>query len=215
MRAFTLRAFGDVALIAFMFELAGWLPMVCGLLEEYMRVRRAAARRHLVGGARVAAALLLVLPCGCWQDSETGAPATMLHDQTPHHGGVVAMAGALHVEAAAAPSGDIRFWLTDEARNEVPLAGAAGSVQVQLADGARHTLPLVARDGVLVAAGPPLAGEEARVLEGGDERLRVELAAPAVRLAVAPAGDVVAVSLRGGTIELRALADGRHPADFR
>ena len=59
-------------------------------------------------------------------------------------------------------------------------------------------------------------------LTGGAERLRVELAAPAIRLAIAPAGDVVAVSLRGGSIELRALSDGRlldtlrwHPSAVR
>jgi hypothetical protein len=87
----------------------------------------------------------------------------VLQDRTPHHGGVVALAGALHVEAAAAPGGEIRFWLTDEARDAVPLAGASGDVRVELPDGTHRTLPLVARDGALVATGPPLAGDEVRV----------------------------------------------------
>ena len=87
----------------------------------------------------------------------------VLFDQTPHHDGVVAIAGALHVEAAATPNGEVHFWLTDEARTDLPLAGASGSVQVDLPDGTHPTLPLVARDGALVAAGPPLAGDEVRV----------------------------------------------------
>ena len=106
------------------------------------------------------ASLLLV---GCWQDPETSRTPTVLHDQTPRHGGVVALAGALHVEAAATPNGEIRFWLTDEARAEMPLAGASGSVQIELPGGARRTLQLAARAGALVAAGPPLDGDEVRV----------------------------------------------------
>jgi hypothetical protein len=45
-----------------------------------------------------------------------------VEDQTAHHGGVVAMAGELHVEAVATRDGVVRVWLDDEDRNAVPLA---------------------------------------------------------------------------------------------
>jgi len=56
--------------------------------------------------------LALAAACGRSVDS-TGAPATTstlasgpgVHDHTPHHGGVVGMAGDLHLEALAAPDG--------------------------------------------------------------------------------------------------------------
>lgn len=85
-----------------------------------------------------------------------------VQDQTPHHGGVVAVAGFLHVEAAASRDGLVRLWLTDEERKPVSLARASGEVRVQLADGTRRTLPLAERDGTLVASGPALEGDEVR-----------------------------------------------------
>ena len=70
----------------------------------------------------------------------TGAARTELQDQTPHHGGVVTMAGFLHVEAAASSDGVVRLWLTDEDRQPVSLAGDWGHVTVELPDGERRQL---------------------------------------------------------------------------
>ncbi len=141
-------------------ELAGWLLVAIALLEEYVRVRRAARRAGASDGIRALVLLVAIAGGGCGGDAATDRTPTMMHDQTPHHGGVVALAGALHVEAAAAPGGEIRFWLTDEAREDVPLLGASGSVHLELPDGTRRTLPLTVRDGALIAAGPPLVGDD-------------------------------------------------------
>ena len=78
-----------------------------------------------------------------------------IHDHTPHHGGVVAMVGMLHLEAVASPAGTIRVYLSDVWRRPLPLADVAGSVTLALPDG-KHELPLVAAGDVLQAIGPPL-----------------------------------------------------------
>ncbi len=113
--------------------------------------------------APIAVALLVLAGCGGdpQRASGHGDVHTELEDKTPHHGGVVTMAGVLHVEAAASRDGAVRLWLTDEDRNQVSLEGASGHVQVDLPDGSR-TLPLAVRDGTLVATGPPFAGDEVR-----------------------------------------------------
>ncbi|TMA52187.1 MAG: hypothetical protein E6J76_07965 [Deltaproteobacteria bacterium] len=94
-----------------------------------------------------------IVPLG----SPEGRPG--IHDHTPHHGGVVAMVGMLHLEAVAAPEGRLRVYLTDVWRRPLPLTGVTGTVTLNLADG-RHQLPLVVRDDALEAGGPPLAGRE-------------------------------------------------------
>jgi len=94
-----------------------------------------------------------IVPLG----SPEGRPG--IHDHTPHHGGVVAMVGMLHLEAVAAPAGRLRVYLTDVWRRPLPLTGVTGTVTLNLADG-RHQLPLVVRDDALEAGGPPLAGRE-------------------------------------------------------
>jgi len=159
MRAFSLRVLLYLLPIAGLFQIG---LVAFALAEEYVRVRRAASRDR-VQLIRVGMLFLVVALSGCWGDSEPTGTRTVLFDQTPHHGGVVAIAGALHVEAAARPNGEIHFWLTDEARHDLPLAGASGSVQVELPDGTHPALPLVVRGRALVAAGPPLAGDEVRV----------------------------------------------------
>jgi WD40 repeat protein len=78
-----------------------------------------------------------------------------LHDHTPHHGGVVAMAGMIHLEATASPDGRVRLYLTDVWRRPLPLAGVEGVVTLDLPDG-RRSLPLVAGDEALEARGPAL-----------------------------------------------------------
>lgn len=74
----------------------------------------------------------LVLLGGCGERGDTPAPPpttiAFRHDHTPHHGGVVAMAGATHLEALASPDGAVRVWVTDAWRRPVPLGTLAGSV---------------------------------------------------------------------------------------
>src|SRR5262249_59882936 len=82
-----------------------------------------------------------------------------IHDHTPHHGGVVAMVGMLHLEAVAARDGRVRVYLTDVWRRPLPVAGVTGTVTLNLADGQRP-LPLTVRDDALAADGPPLPGRE-------------------------------------------------------
>jgi hypothetical protein len=89
------------------------------------------------------------------------APAKVdTHDHTPRHGGIVGMAGAdMHLEGVAAPDGRVRLYLTDAAREPLPLDGVGGEVTLELPDGDR-TLPLrVVRD-ALETVGPPLPGAE-------------------------------------------------------
>src|SRR5262249_49175848 len=78
-----------------------------------------------------------------------------IHDHTPHHGGVVAMVGMIHLEAKAAPSGRIELYLTDLWRRPLPLDDVSGAVTLDLPEGKR-TLPLTRRDGLLEATGPAL-----------------------------------------------------------
>ena len=82
-----------------------------------------------------------------------------IHDHTPHHGGVVAMVGMLHLEAVAARDGRLRVYLTDVWRRPLPLAGVTGTVTLSLADGQRP-FPLAVRDDALEADAPPLTGPE-------------------------------------------------------
>ena len=76
-----------------------------------------------------------------------------LHDHTPHHGGVVAMAGMLHLEAVAEKNGNVRLYLTDIWRRPLPLANVSGSVTLTLPNG-KQTLPLVAGAEALKAHAP-------------------------------------------------------------
>src|SRR5206468_13053869 len=77
--------------------------------------------------------LAVTTACGRGVDS-TGAPAPTatlargpgVHDHTPHHGGVVGMAGDPHPEARAAPDGRVRVYLTDLRRRPLPAASTTG-----------------------------------------------------------------------------------------
>ena len=81
------------------------------------------------------------------------------HDHTPHHGGVVAMVGMLHLEAVVARDGRLRVYLTDVWRRPLPLDGVTGTVTVSLPD-ERRPLPLAVRDDALEADAPPLTVAE-------------------------------------------------------
>jgi hypothetical protein len=138
--------------------------------------RKAASLLALVVGG--------VLGCGAPADQPTDAPeAVALHDHGARHGGVVAMAGDLHVEAVALPDGRVRIYPSDVRRRPLPAAEVTGSVTVRLADGAR-TLPLVAAGDRLEASGPPLPDDDVllhlALLRDGrpvDLHLRVPVAA--------------------------------------
>ena len=85
----------------------------------------------------------------------TGQPG--VHDHTPHHGGVVAMVGMIHLEALATEDGRVRVYVSDVWRRPLPLVGVGGSVTLQLPQG-KPTLPLASVGEALEAHGPPLKG---------------------------------------------------------
>src|SRR5205809_7910519 len=84
-------------------------------------------------------ALGLAAACGRGADS-TGAATTKstlpagpgVHDHTPHHGGVVGMAGDLHLEALAAPDGRVRVYLAVFSRRPLQAASSSGSAPLEL-----------------------------------------------------------------------------------
>jgi WD40 repeat protein/Cu/Ag efflux protein CusF len=82
-----------------------------------------------------------------------------MHDHTPHHGGVVAMAGMIHLEARAERGGEVEVYLTDRWRRPLPLVDTSGSVTLRLADGSPE-VPLRVEAGALRAQGPALSGRE-------------------------------------------------------
>ena len=79
-----------------------------------------------------------------------------IHDHTPHHGGIVAMAGMIHLEATASADGRIELYLTDVWRRPLPLDDVRGAVTLDLPEGER-VLPLAVAGDALAASGPPLA----------------------------------------------------------
>ena len=79
-----------------------------------------------------------------------------IHDHTPHHGGVVAMAGMLHLEATASPDGRLQLYLTDIWRRPLALDDVSGAVTLDLPEGKR-SLPLAVGGEALEVQGPPLA----------------------------------------------------------
>jgi hypothetical protein len=148
--------------------------------------------RGAPAAAGLAVTLLALGGCGGDPPTATGASdvRTEIQDQTPHHGGVVTMAGFLHVEAAATRDGTVRIWLTDEDRDPVPLERASGHVEVDLPDGGARTLPLAVRGDTLVASGPPFAGDEVPIdlelrRDGGPIRLHFVLPLESARPGVA------------------------------
>jgi len=107
--------------------------------------------------------LLSVFGCAAPDEPPPAEPARM-HDHTPRHGGVVSMAGGVHVELVARPDGHVRVYLTDRRRRPLAPESASGSV-VLSDDGLR--LPLVPAEGRLEARGPGLPV--------GDVRMRLDL----------------------------------------
>ena len=89
------------------------------------------------------------------------APHPGVHDHTPQHGGVVAMAGMIHLEVVADPEGRVRVYVTDVWRRPISLDGSTGAITLDLPDGP-ETFPAVVRDGALEATTPRLPGSSVR-----------------------------------------------------
>jgi hypothetical protein len=90
-------------------------------------------------------------------------PRPGVHDHAPQHGGSVAMAGMVHLEAVAAPEGRVRIYVSDTLRRPLPLDGTSGAIRLDLPRGVQE-FSVVARDGALEATTPPLAGPTLRAL---------------------------------------------------
>src|SRR5690349_20989754 len=101
------------------------------------------------------AAWLLAAAIGGMPGCGDAPPPPTVHDHSARHGGVVAMAEDLHVEAVALPDGRVRIYPSDLRRRPLPPADVTGSVTVRVADGER-TLPLVAAGDRLEAVTPAL-----------------------------------------------------------
>jgi hypothetical protein len=128
-------------------------------------------RRLMKAGALPLLILLSVASCRreASEDGKTEPPAATppamagarpgLHDHTPHHGGVVAMAGMIHLEARATRDGRVQVWLTDLWRRPLALDGVTGTVTLQL-PGERQRLDLTRGSEALEATGPALTVDE-------------------------------------------------------
>jgi hypothetical protein len=128
----------------------------------------------------------------------------LMHDHTPHHGGVVAMVGMTHLEALAAADGRVRVYLSDRWRRPLPLVGVSGSVTLRLPDG-KHTVPLAEAGDFLEAQGPRLPRSEvsahieiARAGESIDMNFQLPLAGGAAGAAGVPAEGCVPPQGSGG-----------------
>ena len=131
---------------------------IAGLAEAATSRFAVAARR---GAARLTPGRVSASSCAAsamaGADGRDGAGAGNpgIHDHTPHHGGVVAMAGMLHLEAKADPSGRVQLYLTDVWRRPLPLDDTSGTVTLDLPYGKR-TLPLGVAGEALEAQAQPL-----------------------------------------------------------
>lgn len=158
-----------------------------------MAARVAHGAVRVVRGVAAAIVLLLVQPAGAALGSD-GAPVkppaataraehhvdeVMVHDHAPRHGGVVAMSGTRHVEAALGKDGLLRVHLSDLHRTPLQVAGAHGEA---IPRGATTSYPLVVRGDALDATLPAPSSSEVEVrveitLRDG-ERLLVDFTLP-------------------------------------
>jgi hypothetical protein len=97
--------------------------------------------------------VVVALLAACDSEPRQAPAPVLMHDHTPHHGGVVTMVGMIHLEAVAEADGRLQVYLTDRWRKPLPLADVSGTVTLHL-PGARRTLPLLAGAEALEAAGP-------------------------------------------------------------
>jgi hypothetical protein len=114
--------------------------------------------RSLMRGAPLTSAILCLawLAAACSRPEDRAAPP-MMHDHTPHHGGVVGMAGMIHLEARAERGGLVQVFLSDRWRKPLPLDGVRGTAAVRLSTG-NVELPLTAGREALEAHAPRLEG---------------------------------------------------------
>jgi len=127
-----------------------------------------ASARTKVAASVVTAAVLILASCAHAEST----PRRGLHNHDPQHGGVVTMAGMLHLEALALRDGHVRVYVTDVWRQPVPLEKMRGAITLDLPDGPR-TFPVAIHDGALEATTPQLLGSAVRAhvhvtSDGGD-----------------------------------------------
>ncbi len=143
----------------------GEIPGVMGAMRMRFPVRAPEVLGGVLAGTRVRFEVVIegdqVVVTRITPLARAGAPRAGIHDHTPHHGGVVTMVGLLHVEAVAAPSGQVRIYLSDVWRQPLPAASATGEVTLDLPDG-RRSFALAANGDALEAAGPRPAGSTVR-----------------------------------------------------
>ena len=103
-----------------------------------------------------------------------------IHDHTPHHGGIVGMAGMIHLEAKATADGRVQLYLTDLWRRPLPLDDVGGTVTLDLPAG-KQALSLAVVGDALAATGPPLEGPTVNAtfaLHGGEEPVELSFLLP-------------------------------------
>jgi len=118
------------------------------------------------------------------------AKTVLMHDHTPHHGGVVAMVGGRHLEARADASGRLEVYVTDFYRRPLAVDGARGTVTIAGAD----IVPLAPEGEALVGRANPIAAPridaKVAIALGGGETIAMDFALP-----IAPgAGGAAAVA---------------------
>jgi WD40 repeat protein len=133
----------------------------------------------------------------------------LMHDHTPHHGGVVGMVGDRHVEALALADGTVRVYLTDRWRKPLQFEHVDGTVTIESGD-APTKLPLRREADALEAraAAPTSATVEARIdLRVDDAPLSVEFLLPIG----ARSGGAAGVPLEGCVASVSKPAGRRSP----
>ena len=137
----------------------------------------------------------------------SAAEGMLMHDHTPHHGGVVGMVGDRHVEALALADGTLRIYLTDRWRKPLSLERVGGTVTIETGD-TPTMLPLRKSVDSLEArtAAPTSVTVEARIdLLVDDAPLSVEFLLPIGARSGGAAGVPLegCVALAGETAGLR------------
>jgi hypothetical protein len=99
----------------------------------------------------------------------------LVHDHTPHHGGVVGMVDDRHVEALALADGTLRVYLTDRWRMPLTLDNVAGTITLEAGDTSK-ALPLRKAGDALEA--------HAAVTKSVTVQVRVDLSVDRVPLSV-------------------------------
>jgi hypothetical protein len=132
-----------------------------------------------------------------------------IHDHTPHHGGIVAMAGMIHLEAKASPDGRVQLYLTDVWRRPLPLDDVRGTVTLDLPEGKR-AVPLAVAGDALAASAAPFTRHAVNAtfaLQRGGEPVEVSFLLP---LGVGETG-AAGMPVAGCVVTATGAAGGRAP----